>query len=291
MYILLIISIAAASFNSILLHKAKLNRPGAVFHFNLLASIVWGILIFIINKGQFTINKQILFWGILYGVVQTLFIFFKTAAMTSGPVSITTLIGNCSLLLSILASLLFWNEHIRPFQIFGIILFTIAIFLCTYRKTKTLYTTKWILYTILFFLSAASVGIVFKAFSKTEIVGHSNDMMLISALVMIICYTSLCLFLRYTASKETTSEIQYTMSKIPFPVLALFSGVLSYTYNRLNIYLSGAMDAVIFFPCFNGGVVILSTILSLIIFKEILTTNQTLGLLLGIISICILGIF
>ena len=75
-----------------------------------------------------------------------------------------------------------------------------------------------------------------------------------------------------------------------FIILALVSGLLSCLYNRLNIYLSGALDGVIFFPSFNGGVVVLSTVVSMIIFKEKLSAKQLIGLLLGISGICIIGI-
>ena len=291
MYLLLMISIFAASFNSIILHKAKLNNPKAVFHFNLLSSIMWCILLFAVGKGQLTISREVLFWGILYGIVQTLFIFFKTAAMTTGPVSITTLIGNSSLLLSILVSLTLWHEKVSIVQIFGMILFMASIFLCTYRKTTAMYTTKWLIYSILFFLSAASVGIVFKAYSKAGIEDGTNNMMLISAIVMTICYTLLSLFSERAASDDYTSESSLSVSKTAFLSFALLSGILSCAYNRLNIHLSGNMDAVIFFPSFNGGVVIFSGLLSLIIFKEQLTAKQTLGLISGVIAICILGIF
>ena len=40
----------------------------------------------------------------------------------------------------------------------------------------------------------------------------------------------------------------------------------------------------------NGGVVVLSTVVSMIIFNEKLPVKQLLGLLLGISGICIIGI-
>ena len=57
---------------------------------------------------------------------------------------------------------------------------------------------------------------------------------------------------------------------------------------KFNLF--GALDGVIFFPSFNGGVVVLSTGVSMIIFKEKLSAKQLIGLLLGISGICIIGI-
>jgi drug/metabolite transporter (DMT)-like permease len=51
------------------------------------------------------------------------------------------------------------------------------------------------------------------------------------------------------------------------------------------------MDAVIFFPAFNGGVVILSGVLSGLIFKEKLSKKQWIGFSLGLLAIFIIGVF
>ena len=76
-----------------------------------------------------------------------------------------------------------------------------------------------------------------------------------------------------------------------FYVFAVLCGLLSYFYNRSNMFLAGELDAVIFFPAFNGGVVLLSTILSLCFFKEKLAVKQILGIVFGVVAICIIGIF
>lgn len=80
------------------------------------------------------------------------------------------------------------------------------------------------------------------------------------------------------------------MSKA-FILYASVSGILSCVYNRLNIYLSGALNAVVFFPAFNGGVIMLSTVLSVVLLKEKLNFRTSIGILLGIAGICIIGIF
>ena len=101
MYYLLLLSVVAASFNSVVLNIAKVSKKEKIFPFNLIVSMVWCIILFIANKGHISLSYQVLFWGILYGLTQTCFILFKTAAMSTGSVSITTLIGNSSLFISI----------------------------------------------------------------------------------------------------------------------------------------------------------------------------------------------
>lgn len=283
MIYLLLSSIIFASLNSVLLHKAKIARND-VFKFNLLCSAVWCVALFIANGFALQINKSVLLWGIIYGVTQTLFILFKTLAMNSGSVSITTLVGNFSLVISVVFCFLVWGETIGLLDIVGLVFLMIGIILSTNKETSASSNKKWPIYLVFFLVFAAAVGISFKAFSKTGQSEFAGDMMLIAALVMLITYALICLFTK-NHNTESVSKINKE-----FIIFALVSGVLSCVYNRLNIYLSGALNAVIFFPAFNGGVILLSTVLSIILLKEKLNLKTSIGILLGVAGICIIGI-
>lgn len=287
MLILLLFSIFAASLNSAVLHKAELSEKGAIYRFNLLGALMWCVCLFLANGGRLHLDASVLLWGCIYGVTQALFILFKTAAMNSGPVSVTTLIGNCSLVVSVVVCFILWNEPISLADMIGLALLMLGLTLATYKKSSGTFTKKWALLSLLFLVSGAGVGIIFKAFSKNGGAEYTSGMMIVAAIVMLISYTAICLFTGGFASKSN----KYTKKeKRLFIILALVSGLLSCLYNRLNIYLSGALDGVIFFPSFNGGVVVLSTVVSMIIFKEKLSAKQLIGLLLGISGICIIGI-
>ena len=287
MIILLLFSIFAASLNSAVLHNADLAEKGAIYKFNLFGALVWCVCLFIANGGVLHFDTTALLWGCVYGVTQALFILFKTAAMNSGPVSITTLIGNCSLVVSVVVCFILWNEPISLADMIGLALLMLGLTLATYKKSSGTFTKKWAVLSFLFLVLGAGVGITFKAFGKSGDTSRTADMMIVAALVMLISYTAICLFAGGFASKSNNCTKK---EKRLFIILALVSGLLSCLYNRLNIYLSGALDGVVFFPSFNGGVVVLSTVVSMIIFKEKLSVKQLLGLLLGISGICIIGI-
>jgi len=80
-------------------------------------------------------------------------------------------------------------------------------------------------------------------------------------------------------------DIQAVIGAMWGPV---FGGLL---YRKTkNIYLCGVLDGVIFFPIFNGGVILLSTLLAIRMLKEKLLLRQILGVLSGISGICLIGI-
>ncbi|HBL82268.1 MAG TPA: hypothetical protein DD391_06665 [Clostridiales bacterium] len=285
MYYLLGTSILAASLNNILLNKAQITEKSKLFRFNLFGAFMWCIILFVANKGSVHIDSQVLFWGIVYGLTQSLFILFKSAAVGSGSVSVTTLIGNCSLFISVLVSLIVWGESVTVIDVLGLVILLAAIFMCTYKKTNTSYTSKWKYYVFFFFVFAALVGIVFKAFGKMGNLDYCGDMMFVSAVVMVICYSVICLFqggFKYSSAKKTIKNECF--------LYAIACGILSCLYNRLNIFLAGNIDAIIFFPAFNGGVILLSTFLGMWLCKEVLAQKQKIGILAGVIAICLTGI-
>ena len=285
MLYLILLSIVFASLNSVVLHKADLSGSTAVYKFNMIGSAVWCVCLFAVNGFKLHIDKTVLLWGVVYGITQALFILFKTLAMNSGAVSVTTLIGNTSLLVSVLFCFFVWQEPINAAAIIGLAILMLGIACSTYEKKNENISRKWVVYSMFFLLFAAGVGISFKAFGKTGKVNSAGDMMLIASVVMLASCAVICLFVK----KCNASRQSFKMQK-EFIIYALLSGCLSCVYNRMNIYLTSVVDAVVFFPSFNGGVVFLSAVLSVILLKERLKLKTAIGILLGIAGICIIGI-
>ena len=154
MTVLLPFSILAASLNSTLLHKARITEKGAIYKFNLLGALVWCVCLFIANGGRLHFEPGALLWGCIYGIMQALFILFKTAAMNSGPVSVTTLIGNCSLVVSSIVCFVVWQEPISLADIAGLSLLMLGLSFTTYKKSGGVVTRKWAVISLLFLIFA-----------------------------------------------------------------------------------------------------------------------------------------
>lgn len=282
-YLMLAVTIMFASANNIVLraHKGK-DKQSDSFMFNCIVSAVWIVVLIGIRNVKININAGAIVYALLYGVIQGLFLFFKMQAMTNGPVAVTTLIGNCSLLVSTALGVLIWHEKVGIWQAVGVIILICAMFLCmSGGKKGEKASLKWKLYCVGFFVSAGLVGIVFKAFSKSGC-ADASDMMITAAIVMtIFCFIVSKIF----AAKEGADGLNKTDL-----CAAAACGILSCVYNRINIYLTGALDSVIFFPVFNGGVILLASLLAFLIFKEKLSSKRKIGIAIGVIAICIIGI-
>lgn len=194
----------------------------------------------------------------------------------------------------------------------------------TEQKQKL--TWKWKIYAAFFFLFSALTGIIFR-FHQAADAARTDEMMIFASAVVIallaILGSGAALFGRRRraaaenapvaeqasaeqASAEQQSAVQPSDGGTAaaesgvLPVkkrllaagaLTLACGVAGCVYNRLNIYLSGAMANAVFFPLFNGGNIILSTLAGWLLFREKLSKMQIVGIACGMAAVVLVSNF
>ena len=92
-----------------------------------------------------------------------------------------------------------------------------------------------------------------------------------------------------TSGKNQIRATAGEISRAGF-VRAVLCGLCLGAANILNLTLTGIIPAVIFFPVFNGSVVLASTALARVICGEKVTKKQALGLLLGLCGIVLIAL-
>ena len=275
-------SILLATSNNVLLHGyGNQNRMKGTFLFNFYTSLVWIVMLFSLLGTIPKLTVETVGYGILYGVSQALFLLFKMKAMGTGSISVTTLFGNCSLIVSTLLGVLIWKESINGFQIIGVALLILAMYLCTQTSKGERPHKMWKFYCTGFFLVAGTVGVVMKIYSKA-VPEEVGSVILISSIVMAMMHLAFY-FLFSVKDKE-----KITFAKRDY-IYILLCGIVSCGYNRLNSHLAGTLPSIIFYPVFNGTTILCSTMAGRFFFKEKFTTRQIVGFVTGIAAIALAG--
>ena len=73
-------------------------------------------------------------------------------------------------------------------------------------------------------------------------------------------------------------------------IIGLVCGACTFAMNFINLKLSGLLPSQLFFPLVNGSSIVLSSLVSLFLFKEKITLKQQIGLvggILALIAICL----
>lgn len=277
-YLLLLLSVLLAVSDHALYHRAGEGDRFNPFLFTAVSSAAWVVLL-LPGSNLLQLKRVEVLFGVLYGGVQAMFLFFKMKALSTGPVSVTSVVGNCSMILSTLFGIFAFAEIPSVPQIIGLCLIVLSVLLCVDSGSDMEMSRRWKIYCVLFFAFAASVGIVLKLFAAREASG--SNMMLVSAVTMAV----LLLLLSFASRQPMVLHKSRG-------VLAVLCGIAGCCYNRINVFLVGALPSVVFFPVFNGAVVLLSAVAGAVFYRERFSKKQVAGVFAGVAAILLLsGIF
>ncbi len=282
-YAFLACSILFALANNLLLHKLSdkgLASLGDVLWFNGLCSSVWiAVLIPLgIAGGGLELSPEVVLWGVAYGVVIASFLLSKMQAMSSGPVSLTSFIGCSSLLISTGFGVFVLRESTTFLQGIGVILLLLALLLIVAPKSEQS-KPLWKLWSAIFLVFGAATGIIFKLFGRSSVSASIDEMLLTAAIVSAAVFFVTAV----TISKKRGGRAP----KLPSGTFLFLAGcgISGCLYNRLNIMLAAELPSVVFFPTFNGSVILLSTLAGVLLFKEKLKRGQAIGMVFGVAAL------
>ena len=140
------------------------------------------------------------------------------------------------------------------------------------------------MFCIITLLTCAGIGLLQKVHQTSE---YKNELMgfLIVAFVT-SSIISLGGYFVFKRQENTIAKEKATKKWVLNFILALvICGVGVAGNNAINLYLSGVIDAAIFFPIANGVPLLCSLLVSFVLFKERLKKKQLWGLLVGIVAI------
>ena len=145
-------------------------------------------------------------------------------------------------------------------------------------------TAKWFIYTFAFFIVGSLLGMFYKVFGKSTAHSEVNGMMLSASVFSAVLFFIVGLIIN-KVKKDATPTIQK-----PALIYIIGSAVVGCAYIRINLALSAVIPSAIFFPVANGSLVILSTLLAYVLFKEKLSKTQWVGMMVGLIAIVMSGL-
>ncbi len=279
-YLLLTASVAVnVTGNSINNRFAKRDGETTAdkFAYNLLASAA-ALAVVAIFGGSLRLSLTTFLLGMLFGVCNGCSFICRTFALAEGPMSLTLLIGSCGMLIPTVAGTIFWQEPISPLQIFGIALMLYALSLIMNVGTKPRegrLSFRWILFSAGSFLCTGFISVMQKVQQSSAYPDERGGFLLTSFAVALAINGLMLLASGRKAAKRPSRQ----------SAGGLLTGCCTGANHILNLYLSGVIPAVIFFPLVNGGGILLSALVGRLLFGEICSKRQYLGFVLGLAAI------
>lgn len=222
--------------------------------------------------------------GVGFGVIVALQSLLNMQALRTGPLSYTTVIISCSMIIPALSGYVLYDETIAISQIVAILLMLASILFSVDKKDgKGATSFKWLLTCMGAFLLSGGIGVMQKLHQSSA---YKDEL----GMFLVLSFAANGLFSLLFARDEAGGGL----AKLPgstkrFWIYGLISGVGIAANHEINLYLSGVMPSIIFYPVVNGMAMLLNGCAGLVFWKEKLSKKQWLGLILGAAAIMLLS--
>ena len=231
----------------------------------------------------FIASPQTWFFAFLFGAFTVGFQLLYTKALSIGNVSMTVLMVNLSMLFPTLVSAIVYKEPIGLVKGIGIVLTVIAFLLSTNLKSKKSISGKWFLLASLALLFNGCIGISQKIFAESPYGQEKEAFVSISYLLAFVITSIIILIYQGKKIKITTAK------KLPVYIFSVLTGLVLGLFQWLNTYAITIIDGTLLFPSYSGGVIILSTIVGFVLFKDKITKSQGISILIGVIAVVLMN--
>lgn len=228
--------------------------------------------------------------GIVFGIATALCAILHMKALENGPLSYTSVICSCAMVIPALSGLMFFGEAVTALQYVGIAMMIVS-FVCAVDKQneEAGMTFKWMLLCLGSFMFSGSVGVMQKVHQSSP---HKDEL----GIFLVIAFVASAIFSAVLSTYYKKGGQQITVlsgAKLKkFVIVSIVCGIGIALCNQINMYLAGVMEAIIFYPVVNGAGMLLTTAAGLVFWKEKLSRKQWLGLVTGAAAIFLLcGVF
>jgi len=208
--------------------------------------------------------------------------YFFMKALSCGPMSFTNFIQCAGLLIPALCGVLFWQERASVFQLLWLGVLVLSMFWAL-KADKLSKNPAWWFSALAAMISMGGIGILQSVHQMSEYKGE-----LIGFLKVAFLFTALFYLLLWGISSRREPS-GFKMGRTGVLQAASSGGFMSCVH-VINLYLAGVLPKIIFFPAANGGLIILTLLCAVVIFREKLTVKQWAGLILGTVALCGIGL-
>lgn len=288
--LLIILSVIASALIGILRGKYAKSYPMSgvyLWRFNFYQNIFCFLsilLIYLFSGAEFSFSVFSVLLGAALAVANILSLEGLLQAQACGSFAYTSVIVALSAIIPSMSGPVLFGEKVTVSQFAGIGLMIICIILSPGNDggERRAVNLKWLLFCTVAFVFSGAVGVVQKIHQNNA--AHKAEM---PALLLTCFFVSFALSgIRLITERRRMKKSGESLNKLTLAVL-LFPAVSGLCFafpHTINLFLSGRLASVVFFPTINLCPMLLTMLYAVFGFKERLTAKQWAGIAVGILS-------
>ncbi len=278
--IILIGIIFGTSIQSVL--KKAYNKRGGISVFIFSALTVASAAVFFVASAKYPLNftLDILPFAFGFAAAYSCATIFGMLAINEGSLSLTSLATSYSLLIPTLWGLIFYDDTATHWFFIGLGLLLISLVLINAKGGEIKITLKWGIFVLLAFLGNGICSTVQSGYAKDHDSGTSELMIIALSVVFIIMLCASFI----TERSDILASVRKNWH------LMVLCGAANGAVNLFVILLSPEMNTSLMFPLISAGGIVLTSLVSIFIYKEKLSLLQYIGMVLGIGAIVFMNL-
>ena len=262
------------------------------FNINILQAItanyITAFITGVIAYGQVASMEQMFsydwfYYSVLLGILFIIVFVLMAITTQKGGLSVVSIATKMSMVIPILFGLIYYHENANALKITGILLALVAVYFSSLKaKSNISIDKKYIIYPILVFIGSGIVDTSIKFLEDSFVA--KDDVPLFSATIFFSAAIVGVLIILY---KSIKGSIKIELKNW---IAGIFLGIPNYfsVYFLVKALRSEGLESSEVFTLNNVAVVMLSTIIGILLFKEKLISKNWIGILLAIISILLI---
>lgn len=284
-YLLTVLCVLTLTVQSIAIkeyNKKGRNGPVTFSVMKVFVAFLFFLVTAIVNNAAF--GKEVIPYSALFALCYSCSMVGYVMAVSCGSLAITAVVKSYALIIPTIFGVLVWGEKLELHQYIGFVCILVSLFLVggDFGKEEAKLSLKWLFFTVISFFGEGFCSVTQKTQQKT-FDGKYDSSFMVASLAMVIA-----VFMVYILIKER-ENLKNNLKAGLFP--ALYGGIGNGATNLIVLAVPAVLlPAAVFFPVLSAGQIVLTSVLSVLVYKEKLAGKQVVAILFGVAAIILLNV-
>lgn len=250
---------------------------------------VAGALGFITTKSSVTplnaFEQSWIYIAIVLGIVFVSSLFVIAQVTAKSGISVAQVANRMAVVVPITVAIIFYGDALSPTKIIGIMLALVSVYLVSHKETEGKPSQKWWwLFPVIIFVCSGIIDSSINYAQRHLLSDNDFDAFLATIFSTAFSFGGMALLYQLIIKKEK------------FQLKAIPAGIILGTINFVSMYTivmalkSNILESSSLFPINNLSILTMSTLISVVVFKEKLSSKNWIGIGLSLLAILILGL-
>ncbi|PWG06271.1 EamA family transporter [Polaribacter aquimarinus] len=229
-------------------------------------------------------NQTWFFGAILLGALFVSIFFVMAMAAQKNGVSVASVAGKMSVVIPVLFGLFLYNESVTFLKVIGIIIAVIAVYLASVKEEKRNVKKAGLLFPILLFFGSGAIDTLLK-YIEVNFVPKEEVAIFSGSLFAIAAFFGLIILGVKSIKKQESFGVKNVIAGVVLGIPNYYSIIFLIKALQVDGFESSTL-----FTINNVGIVIVSTLVGLLLFKEHFSLKNKIGVFLAILGIILVTI-